>query len=87
MAKFSKLRFASQVVIASVLAIVVYIIVDIIILLTIGFEPSITPYVFAFFGGELMLLAAKRIFVKEFEITKSAKSENTTSTKKIESKG
>lgn len=67
MIKFSGLRFASKVVIVSVIAIIVYILGDIAILLTTGVEPSITPYVFGFFGGELTLLAAKRIFVKELK--------------------
>ncbi len=35
---------------------------DIVVLYTTGSEPEITPYVFGFFGGELFILAAKRIF-------------------------
>jgi hypothetical protein len=65
MAKFKRLRFASQIVVVSITAISIYILIDIAALLITGTEPTITPYVFGFFGGELTLLAAKRILVKE----------------------
>lgn len=89
MIKFSELRFASQVVIIAVVFIVLYIVTDIVILLTNGVEPSITPYVFGFFGGELTLLAAKRIFVKESVASNSTttKSGSTVVTTKVEAKG
>ena len=88
MSKFSELRFASKIVVISVVSIAAYIIGDIIILLTSGVEPAITPYVFGFFGGELTLLAAKRIFVKESATTTtSAKSGSTVVTTKVEAKG
>lgn len=90
MAKFSELRFASKVVIMSVMSIVLYIIADIIILLATGSEPAITPYVFGFFGGELTLLAAKRIFVKEATSTSTSTAKSGTSTvvtTKVEAKG
>jgi len=78
MSKFSELRFASKVVIISIISIITYIISDIVILLASGVEPSITPYVFGFFGGELTLLAAKRIFVKEdSQTTPSVKTKST----------
>lgn len=88
MVKFSKLRFASKVVILCVLVIFLYILADIIILLTSGVEPAITPYVFGFFGGELMLLAAKRIFVKESnKTTIASKTGNTVVTTQAEAEG
>jgi len=62
MNKVKKTRFATKIVIASIICIIVYIIIDIMLLCIIGSEPEITPYVFGFFGGELSLLAAKRIF-------------------------
>ena len=62
MNKVKKVRFASKIVVLSIICIIIYIIIDIILLCAVGDEPEITPYVFAFFGGELTLLAAKRIF-------------------------
>lgn len=88
MSKFSELRFASKIVVISVISVATYIVADIVILLTSGVEPSITPYVFGFFGGELTLLAAKRIFVKESATTTtSSKGSSTVVTTKVEAKG
>ena len=62
MNKAKKTRFATKIVIVSIICIIFYIILDIVVLYTTGSEPEITPYVFGFFGGELFILAAKRIF-------------------------
>jgi len=64
MNRFKKTRFASKVVIVAIVFVVIYIIADVTMFYVTDLEPSITPYVFGFFGGELTLLAAKRIFTK-----------------------
>lgn len=72
--RFNKLRFASVIVIFSVVAISLYTILDVIIFLKTGSELEyITPYVFSFFGGELVLLAAKRIFTKTTNVNTNTK--------------
>jgi hypothetical protein len=62
MNKWKKIRFATKIVVVCIICIILYIIVDLILFKTNLQEPEITPYVFGFFGGELMILAAKRIF-------------------------
>ena len=78
MAKFNTLRFASKIVIISIIAIIIYTTVDVVIFMNMGDEPAITPYFYSFFGGELILCAAKRIFSKE---DKSSSTKQTNSAK------
>lgn len=64
MNKFKKTRFASKIVLIAITFVGLYVITDIVMFYINGSEPEITPFVFGFFGGELTLLAAKRIFTK-----------------------
>jgi len=60
------MRFASFIVLLAIVNITVFTIIDIILLATIGVElVEIMPYFFAFWGGEMVMLAAIRIFGKD----------------------
>lgn len=86
MAKFNKMRFASVVVILAIINITLFAIVDIILFVSVGREPTeIMPYFFGFWGCEIVVLAAKRIFVRDDQIEK--KNGTITNVSKTESKG
>jgi hypothetical protein len=61
MNNLKKIRFATIVVIISIICIILYTIVDLFLFYQTGNEPEITPYIFGFFGTELTVLAIKRI--------------------------
>lgn len=66
MSKFKAMRFASLVVVLAIINVTIFTIIDILLLAFTNLEPTaIMPYFFGFWGGEMVLLAAKRIFVKE----------------------
>lgn len=63
MAKFNKLRFASIVVILAIINIMLFTITNFIFLAVFSTEATeIMPYFFGFWGCEVVVLAAKRIF-------------------------
>lgn len=63
MAKFNKLRFASVVVILAIINIMLFTITNFIFLAVFSTEATeIMPYFFGFWGCEVVVLAAKRIF-------------------------
>ena len=63
MAKFNKLRFASIVIILAIINIMLFTIANFVFLAVFSTEATeIMPYFFGFWGCEVVVLAAKRIF-------------------------
>lgn len=72
MAKFNKLRFASIVIILAIINVMLFTAVNFVFLAIFSTEATeIMPYFFGFWGCEVVVLAAKRIF-------ETAKTKNTT---------
>lgn len=71
MAKFNKLRFASIVIILAIANVMLFTTVNFVFLAVFSTEATeIMPYFFGFWGCEVVVLAAKRIF--ETSKTKNA---------------
>ena len=63
MAKFNKLRFASIVIILAIINVMLFTAVNFVFLAVFSTEATeIMPYFFGFWGCEVVVLAAKRIF-------------------------
>jgi len=63
MAKFNKLRFASIVIILAIVNVMIFTAVNFVFLAVFSTEATeIMPYFFGFWGCEVVVLAAKRIF-------------------------
>ena len=76
MAKFNKLRFASIVIILAIINVMLFTAVNFVFLAVFSTEAAeIMPYFFGFWGCEIVVLAAKRIF-------ETAKTKNTTAKEK-----